>query len=130
MLIARRKERADLHRCAVSPNERLAARILEDEDAPAPVAVEPERTNGPSRIELRRQRVLVLEPRQGRGRNVLARWSHDEHTGSDLARRAGRPGSVQDELTILTERLERAVHKIRHPATSHRPCVGARYQRS
>jgi hypothetical protein len=123
------QERADLHRRADQPSERLAARVLEDEDGAAPVALEPERPNGPSRIELGRQRVLVLETRQGCGRNVLARRSHDEHTGNDAVCRAGRHGSVQDELAILVEQLERTGQKIDHPDTTDRPRLWAqRYQ--
>src|SRR5262245_25327217 len=102
------QERADLHRCAGA----------------APVAIKPEPANGPSRIELGRQRVLVLETRQSCGRNVLARRSHNEHTGSDPVRRAGMRGSVQDELAILMERLERAVRKLDHSAAPDPPRYG------
>src|SRR4029077_12886845 len=106
-----------LHWRAAQPRQRLAARVLEDEDGAAPVAVKPDRPNRPSRIEFAGQRVFVLETRQGCGRDVVARRSHDQRTGSDPIPRAGMHGSVQDELSTLMERLERAVQKINHPAT-------------
>src|SRR5215813_7216641 len=118
------QESADLHRRADQPIERLAAGVLEDEDGAAPVALEPNRPNSPSRIELGRQRVLVPETRQGCGRDVLACRSHDEHTGSALVHRAGTRGSVQDELSILAERRKRVVYKINHPARGNRPRCG------
>jgi hypothetical protein len=52
-----------------------------------------------------------------RSRDILARRFHDEHTASDGVRRAGMHSSIQDELAILMERLERVVRKIHHSAT-------------
>src|SRR5262245_4055397 len=106
------QEGAQLHGSPEQPTEWLAATVLKDEDGAAPVAVKPDRPNGPSRIELAGQRIFVLESRQGGGRDILARRSHNEHIGSDPVRRAGMHGSVQDELSILMQRLERAVQKI------------------
>jgi hypothetical protein len=86
----------------------------------APVALKLDRPNGPSRIELAGQRIFVLETRQGCGRDILARRFHDEHTASDRVRRAGMHSSIQDELAILMDRLERVVRKIHHSATTER----------
>src|SRR5262252_10494461 len=115
------QERADLHRQADQPIERLAARVLEDEDGAAPVAVKPDPPNGPARSELAGHRIFVLETRQRCGRHVVARRSHDEHTARNPVPRASMHGSVEDELSILMERLERAVQKINHPATRNGP---------
>src|SRR5262249_41634449 len=75
----------------------------------------------PGRSELAGHQIFVLETRQRRGRHVVARRSHDEHTARDPVPRASMHGSVEDELSILMERLERAVPKINHPATRNGP---------
>src|SRR5262245_50248494 len=106
------QEGAQLHWRAEQPTEWLAAGVLEDEDGAALVAVTPDRPNGPSRIELAGQRIFVLETRQGGGGDILARRSHNEHIGRDPVRRDGMRGSIQDELSVLMQRLERAVGKI------------------
>jgi hypothetical protein len=103
------QEGAQLHGLAEQPTEWLTAGVLEDEDGAALVAREPERPNGPSPIELGRECVFVLQTRQGRRRNVVARGSHNEHTGNGALFGASIDSSIQDELSIRMERLKRAV---------------------
>jgi hypothetical protein len=67
------------------------------------------------RIELGRQRILVLDTRQRLRRRIFAGGCHDEHTRKRV-RRARVHAPVQDPLAIRVERLELVFRKIHHDA--------------
>ena len=106
---------AHLHALAEQPIKRLAAGVVEHQNGATLVPRQRQRPHGPSRIELGRQRIFVLDARQCCRRSIFAGGRHDEHTRKNVGRaRVNTP--VQDEVAILVERLELVSRKIHHDA--------------
>ena len=89
------EERPDLHRGAEQPIEQLAARVVQHQGHALPVAHERDRPDGPPRIEIRPEGVLMLEPLHGAGRGVVAPDRGHQQTAGKAVRGGRVPAAVQ-----------------------------------
>ena len=103
------QEQPELHRLpAQSSRQQLAAGIVENEACAALEADECFGQNGPCRIQIEAERVLVFEHLQGLEARML-RLRHDDENGGGMPAGSRSAAPEQDERTIVANGFERVV---------------------
>src|SRR5262245_56319715 len=92
-----------LHGLAEQASDRFATGVIEHQSYSTLVPREREWPDGPSRIELSRERILVLDTCERSRRRIFASGCHDEYT-QRMTQRARGDAAVQGELAIVVER--------------------------
>jgi hypothetical protein len=103
---------AHLHRCTNQSLQWLAARVLKHQDGTALVPRKGERPRRPARIQFASQGVLVLHLAKTAGSGVFPERGEHERRPQTAASRVAALGTVQNELSILAERLAGSVRKL------------------
>ena len=122
------QEQPELHRLrAQSSRQQLAAGVVEHEARAALVVDERERPNGPRRIQIEAERVLVFEHLKTLGARVL-RPRHDDKNGGGMPAGRCSGAAAQDERTILANGFEHILGQVdpgRRMAGSHQRLTSA-----
>ena len=104
------EERRQGHRLADVAIQELTARVREQEYGPALVAHQRKRPNGPLRIQLVPQRILMFEPLQAPRFGVIRGRRQHQHRGRD----ASPLPPIEDELGVSPHDFQLPVGGNRH----------------